>query len=130
MTANTQLRKMVRPTLATVLAIILVVSVILTVVSPPRVSAVVPGANGKIAFESQRDGNEEVYVMNADGSGQTRLTYNDAEDSYPTWQSIRASVGGVVIPANNFAIVAPWLVIIGLVGCIGTAIVVAKKRQS
>src|ERR671923_7810 len=31
----------------------------------------------KIAFESQRDGNSEIYTMNAAGSGQTRLT-NDA----------------------------------------------------
>ena len=29
--------------------------------------------NGKIAFESVRDGNGEIYVMNADGTGQTRL---------------------------------------------------------
>ncbi|MFI5135612.1 MAG: TolB family protein, partial [Chitinophagales bacterium] len=28
----------------------------------------------KIAFESTRDGNPEIYVMNADGSGQTRIT--------------------------------------------------------
>ena len=28
----------------------------------------------KIAFISQRDGNSELYVMNANGSGQTRLT--------------------------------------------------------
>ena len=34
------------------------------------------GGEGKIAFTSLRDGNEEIYVMNADGSDQTRLTYN------------------------------------------------------
>jgi hypothetical protein len=45
-------------------------------------------------------------------------------------EACTTAVGGVVIPANNFAIVAPWLGIIGLVGCIGTAVVVAKKRQS
>jgi hypothetical protein len=38
------------------------------------------------------------------------------------------AVGGVVMPANNFSIVAPWLIMIGLVGCIGT-VVVAKKRR-
>ena len=32
------------------------------------------GRGGKIAFVSDRDGNQEIYVMNADGSGQTRLT--------------------------------------------------------
>jgi hypothetical protein len=38
-------------------------------------------------------------------------------------------VGGVVIPANTLALVAPWLAVIGLVGCIGTVVVVAKKRR-
>jgi Tol biopolymer transport system component len=39
----------------------------------------------KIAFVSDRDGNQEIYVMNADGSGVTRLTNNPAEDHSPVW---------------------------------------------
>jgi len=39
--------------------------------------------NGKIAFTSYRDGNGEIYLMNPDGSGQTRLTTNIADDVYP-----------------------------------------------
>jgi Tol biopolymer transport system component len=39
----------------------------------------------KIAFHSYRDGNWEIYVMNADGTGQTRLTNNPREDTYPNW---------------------------------------------
>lgn len=39
----------------------------------------------KIAFISKRDGNEEIYVMNSDGSNQTRLTYNPYGDWSPTW---------------------------------------------
>jgi Tol biopolymer transport system component len=39
----------------------------------------------KIAFTSDRDGNREIYVMNADGSNQTRLTNNQAFDYAPTW---------------------------------------------
>jgi Tol biopolymer transport system component len=34
----------------------------------------------KIAFRSQRDGNFEIYVMNADGSGQRNLSRSPAED--------------------------------------------------
>jgi Tol biopolymer transport system component len=45
--------------------------------------AVVPGTEGKIAFDSTRDGNPEVYSMNADGGGQTRLTNNPASDQNP-----------------------------------------------
>lgn len=36
--------------------------------------------NGLIAFTSNRDGNDEIYFMAADGSGQTRLTTNPAVD--------------------------------------------------
>jgi hypothetical protein len=39
----------------------------------------------RIAFTSNRDGNWEIYVMNADGSGVTRLTNNPAEDDLPSW---------------------------------------------
>jgi|SRR5262245_4873155 len=40
----------------------------------------------KMAFSSNRDGNWEIYVMNADGSGITRLTANrSADDASPAW---------------------------------------------
>ena len=42
-------------------------------------------ANGKIAFISDRDGNREIYVMNADGTNQVRLTNNSVVDDHPTW---------------------------------------------
>ena len=38
-----------------------------------------------IAFVSERDGNEEIYVMNADGSDQQRLTDNESSDWGPAW---------------------------------------------
>ena len=43
------------------------------------------GGNGKIAFWSTRDGNAEIYVMNGDGSAQTRLTNDPSFDAYPKW---------------------------------------------
>ena len=53
--------------------------------SEPALAAF-PGENGKIAFYSQRDGNNlEVYTMNADGSGQTNLTKNPAFDLRPVF---------------------------------------------
>ncbi len=39
----------------------------------------------KIAFVSYRDGNNEIYVMNPDGSEQKRLTNNPGRDLYPSW---------------------------------------------
>ena len=41
--------------------------------------------NGPIAFRSDRDGNNEIHAMNADGSGVARLTNNPAADSRPSW---------------------------------------------
>ena len=40
---------------------------------------------GKIAFWSTRDGNAEIYAMNADGSNVTRLTFHDNIDTVPDW---------------------------------------------
>ena len=39
----------------------------------------------RIAFDSDRDGNWQIYVMNADGSGVTSLTDNDAPEGFPAW---------------------------------------------
>ncbi|TWJ19501.1 Tol-Pal system beta propeller repeat protein TolB [Geobacter argillaceus] len=38
-----------------------------------------------IVFSSTRDGRESIYVMRADGSGQTRVSRGKANDSHPTW---------------------------------------------
>ena len=50
-----------------------------------EVLPVASAENGKIAFTSFRDGNGEIYVMNADGTGQARLTSNPAYDGEPAW---------------------------------------------
>jgi dipeptidyl aminopeptidase/acylaminoacyl peptidase len=42
-------------------------------------------AKPRIAFTSTRDGTSEIYVMNADGSEQRRLTVNPAHDVSPAW---------------------------------------------
>ena len=39
----------------------------------------------RIVFESERDGDREIYVMNADGFDQIRLTNNLARDLLPDW---------------------------------------------
>jgi Tol biopolymer transport system component len=41
----------------------------------------------KIVFFSTRDGDGEIFTMNADGSGQTQLTSNTVEDQVPEWTS-------------------------------------------
>ncbi len=52
----------------------------------------------KITFFSNRDGNDEVYVMNADGSGQTRLTVSTGTDVRPDWQRVLVTTPDPVTP--------------------------------
>ncbi len=40
---------------------------------------------GQIVFTSSRDGNNEIYIMNADGTDVVRLTDNTFEDENPVW---------------------------------------------
>jgi Tol biopolymer transport system component len=49
-----------------------------------RAPAWSPGRR-RIAFQSNRDGNWEIYVANADGSGIRRLTHDSARDGQPGW---------------------------------------------
>ncbi len=47
--------------------------------------AVVAGPAGQIAFQSDRDGDFEIWVSNADGSAPTKLTDNTVLDADPVW---------------------------------------------
>ena len=39
----------------------------------------------RLLFSSNRDGNWEIYMMNADGSNQINLTHHPADDRGPVW---------------------------------------------
>ncbi|MBI5954907.1 MAG: PD40 domain-containing protein [Chloroflexi bacterium] len=53
----------------------------------PIQSAPLETAEGRVVFVSNRDGNSEIYVMDADGSHQTRLTANfdGMSEDFPAW---------------------------------------------
>lgn len=53
----------------------------------------------KVAFVSTRDGTSEIYVMNADGSEQRRLTVEPGQDASPTW----SPDGSRIVFASNRA---------------------------
>jgi len=60
------------------------------------------------------------------------LTGNPSENQVSTSFSNEGGscpVGGVVLPVNTLVLVSPWLAVIGIVGCISTVVVVAKKRH-
>jgi Tol biopolymer transport system component len=58
---------------------------VIQAVLPTMTPGVVAAGEGKIAFNSNRDGNYEIYVMNADGSDLTRVTDHPAADMSPAW---------------------------------------------
>jgi Tol biopolymer transport system component len=52
--------------------------------TPVPLEATSNDSGEKIAFMSRRDGNDDIYVMNADGSGQVNLTHHEAYDIRPS----------------------------------------------
>ena len=60
-----------------------------------------PPISGRIAFESRRDGNGEIYVMSADGSGQINLTNDHGTDFSPSWSPDGASIAFVSLRGSN-----------------------------
>lgn len=49
-----------------------------------NVACITPGGE-QIAFNSSRDGNDEIYLMNSDGTGLVNLTNHPSFDAQPTW---------------------------------------------
>jgi Tol biopolymer transport system component len=50
---------------------------------------------GRIAFVTNRNGNDEIYLMKPDGSGVRRLTNDPAKDLEPAWSSNGAQLAFV-----------------------------------
>jgi Tol biopolymer transport system component len=71
--------------------------------APPAL-ATFPGINGKIAFHSDRDGNYEIYTANFDGTNQTRLTTNSANDFTPNWSPDGKTVSFTTFRDGNLEI--------------------------
>jgi Tol biopolymer transport system component len=55
----------------------------------------------QIAYQTQRDGNFEIYVMNADGSEQHPLAAHPADDLWPSWALIHPSTGPSTAPVTG-----------------------------
>lgn len=51
----------------------------------PAAGATSPGSNGRIVFGSAQGGTSELYSVNADGSGQRRLTWTPQTEQSPAW---------------------------------------------
>lgn len=73
----------------------------------PAVEPIVSGpsiaSTPQIAFASKRDGNWEIYVSDADGQRQTRLTRRDTEERFPLWSPDRSQIAfGAEIGGNHW----------------------------
>lgn len=84
----------------------------------PRVSA--SACSGRYAFTAIEDG--QVVAT----------AYFTVPSTCPGVQPcpVGAAVGGCVQPVNSFALLSPWIAVIGVAGCIGTVVVFAKKRRT
>ena len=77
------MRKTALPLAAMVAALLVSVLALATTEDPAR--AAFPGVNGKIAFLSNRDGQNEIYTISFAGSNPTRLTHSDKSDKTPSF---------------------------------------------
>jgi Tol biopolymer transport system component len=66
-------------------AVLAILTVSLSIPGADKAGAAFRGSNGLIAFETDRDGNSEIYTMKADGSDQARLTVSPGADGKPAW---------------------------------------------
>src|SRR5437016_2932368 len=60
----------------------------------------------QMPFTSTRDGNFEIYAMNADGTGVTRLTNHPAADAKPSWSPDGTKIAFTSNRDGNFEIYA------------------------
>jgi len=63
-----------------------------------------PPAVEKIIFASERDGNGEIYVMNTDGTSQTNVTNNAAEDYDPSFSGDASKIAFASFRDGNWEI--------------------------
>jgi TolB protein len=58
----------------------------------------------QIVFESDRDGGQQIYVMNADGSGQQRISFGQGRYSTPVWSPRGDNIAFTRFSGGRFSI--------------------------
>ena len=60
----------------------------------------------RIAFESDRSGNWDIWVVNVDGTGLARLTHDPSDDRFPSWSPDGEKIAFTSRRSGNFDV---WL---------------------
>jgi TolB protein len=60
-----------------------------------------PYEKGRIAFVTDRDGNQEIYVMDASGLNEVNLSHNQADDYAPEWSPDGSKIAFVSIRSGK-----------------------------
>jgi TolB protein len=84
-----------------------------------------PIFTSKIAFVSNRDGNDELYMMDYDGANATRLTFNKVVDYSPTW-----SPDAKKIAYTSYQNLVPGLYILNIYEGVRTAVSIKGNNFS
>lgn len=71
--------------LASVVAALVLASVMALGIPKEQAKAAFPGANGKIAFVSDRAGNNDIYTISFTGNNLKRLTDNAESEKMASW---------------------------------------------
>jgi len=66
---------------------VIAVACLWAAIAAQRGEAAFPGTPGKIVFNSDRVGNDDIYTMNPDGSNQVNLTNDAADQGSPAWSA-------------------------------------------
>src|SRR4051794_7019222 len=66
--------------------------------------AALPGANGKIAFQSTSDGDYEIYTVDSAGASLAQLTTNSATDADPAWSADGSTIAFATNRDGNYEI--------------------------
>jgi TolB protein len=90
------------------------------------VSSLSGHSQGKIAFDSCGDGNCEIYLVNPDGTGEVRLTFNPAMDNDPalSWSSTNNKIAFITNRDGN-----PELYIMNMDGSNPTRLTTTTKLE-
>src|SRR5262245_23270224 len=88
------------------LAAAMVLGAVTFALAPAPSAASFAADNGQIAFTSNRDAQNDIYVMSANGGQQTRLTTDLANDRHPRWSPSGARIAFASNRDGNFEIYA------------------------